>query len=58
MCAFAAVYVVRFFFLFGAEARGKALREKALLARSPLVLEDRVDVVDFAQPLKERDEVQ
>lgn len=53
MCVFAAVYVVRFFFLFGAEARGQAL-----LARGPLVLEDRVDVVDFAQPLEERDEVQ
>lgn len=42
-----------FSFLFGAEARGQAL-----LARGPLVLEDCVDVVDFAQPLEERDEVQ
>lgn len=30
----------------------------ALLAGGSLVLEDRVDVVHFAQPLKERDEVQ
>lgn len=28
------------------------------LARSPLLLEDRVDTVHFAQPLEERDEVQ
>lgn len=31
---------------------------RALLAGGPLVLEDRVDVVHFAQPLEERDEVQ
>lgn len=39
---------------------GSALRlmgDSALLACGPLVLEDRVDVVHFAQPLKERDEV-
>lgn len=34
------------------------MRSRALLAGGPLVLEDRVDVVHFAQPLEERDEVQ
>ena len=34
------------------------MRSRTLLAGGPLVLEDRVDVVHFAQPLEERDEVQ
>lgn len=39
--------------LFGAAATGRAA-----LARRPLLLQDRVDVIHFAQPLEERDEVQ
>lgn len=37
---------------------GVELKTSTALARSPLLLEDRVDVVHFAQPLEERDEVQ
>lgn len=49
-CAFPGVFL---FPLGVAEVKGQTL-----LAGLPLVLEDRVDVVHLAQPLKERDEVQ